>query len=329
MIIDDVSIKIKAGDGGNGAVAFNRNMMELGPTGAHGGRGGSVVGIGVSELDALKQFRYIKEVHAEKGENGKAQYIDGRTGEDVFIKLPIGTVIHNIENDTEVELTKVGEKVVLAKGGRGGRGNFHFRSSTNTYPKQFEYGTPGEEFTLHLELKMIADIGLVGLPNAGKSSLINEITNCKSKIANYPFTTLEPHLGTFENLIIADIPGIIEGASSNKGLGIKFLKHIERTKIIFHLISCENPKPKTSYKEIRKELEKYNKIFKTKEEYIIITKTDLVDKKTLDKIVKQFSKVSPNVFCISVYDYDSIENFKKLLFKLSNEKVEVKEEEKE
>ncbi len=320
MLIDDVTIKIKAGDGGDGAVAFNKNMMELGPTGAHGGRGGSVFGIGVSELDSLKQFRYIKEIKADNGNDGRSQYVDGKDGEDAFIKLPIGTVIHNIETNTIEEITKVGEQVLLAKGGKGGKGNFHFRSSTNTSPKQFEYGKEGEAFTLHLELKMIADIGLVGLPNAGKSSLINEITNSKSKIANYPFTTLEPHLGTFENLIIADIPGIIEGASSNKGLGIKFLKHIERTKIIFHLISCENEDLKKAYKEIRKELEKYNKIFKTKEEYLIVTKTDLIDKKQLDKNIKQLSKLNPNIFNISIYDYDSMEELKKLLYKLSNEK---------
>jgi GTP-binding protein len=320
MLVDDVTIKVKAGNGGNGAVAFNKNMMELGPTGARGGNGGSIYGIGVSELDALKQFRYIKEVEAESGKNGRSQFIDGSAGEDTIIKLPIGTIIHNLENKTDVEIIKVNEKVLIAKSGPGGRGNFHFRSSTNTSPKEFEEGKPGQAFTIRLELKLIADIGLVGLPNAGKSSLINEITNAKSKVANYPFTTLEPHLGVFEDLIIADIPGLIEGASENRGLGIKFLRHIERTKIIFHLISCENEKPIKSYREIRKELEKYNKIFKTKPEYIFLTKTDVADKKAQEKLKKQFSKINPNVLCISIYDYDSIENFKKLLYKLNAKK---------
>jgi len=320
MLIDDVTIKVKAGNGGDGSVAFNKNMMELGPTGARGGNGGSIYGIGVSELDTLKQFRYIKEIIAQNGKNGRGQFIDGPSGEDIYIKLPIGTIIHNLNNKTDVEIIKVNEKVLITKGGIGGRGNFHFRSSTNTSPKQFEEGKQGEEFNIRLELKLIADIGLVGLPNAGKSSLINEITHAKSKVANYPFTTLEPHLGVFENLIIADIPGLIEGASQNKGLGIKFLRHIERTKIIFHLISCENEKPISSYRQIRKELEKYNKIFKTKKEYIILTKTDIISSEKLEKLKKQFKKINSNIFCISIYDYDSIENIKKLLYKLNDKK---------
>ncbi len=320
MLIDDVTIKVKAGNGGDGAVAFNKNMMELGPTGTRGGNGGSIYGIGVSELDTLKQFRYTKEITAENGKNGRGQFIDGPAAEDIFIKLPIGTIVHNLNNDTISEIIKVNDKILIAKGGIGGRGNFHFKSSTNTSPKQFEEGKQGEEFNIRLELKLIADIGLVGLPNAGKSSLINEITNAKSKVANYPFTTLEPHLGVFEDLIIADIPGLIEGASNNKGLGIKFLRHIERTKIIFHLISCENAKIVSSYRQIRKELEKYNKIFKTKDEYIVLTKTDTIDKKHLEKIKKQFLKINNNIICISIYDYDSIESLKKLLYKINNKK---------
>ncbi len=320
MLIDDVKIQVKAGDGGNGAVAFNKNMMELGPTGARGGNGGSIFGIGVSELDALNPFRYIKEISAEDGKDGRGQFIDGSAAEDVFIKLPIGTVIHNLDNGTVEEITRVAEKVLIAKGGIGGRGNFHFRSSTNTSPKESEEGKPGEMFNLRLELKMIADIGLVGLPNAGKSSFINEFTNSKSKIANYPFTTLEPHLGTFEQLILADIPGIIEGASNNKGLGIKFLKHVERTKIIFHLISCENKNILTNYKIIRKELESYSKIFKDKKEYILLSKTDLIDKATLAKFVEKLKTKNKNVYCFSIYDWDSAEKIKKLLSKLSNQK---------
>lgn len=321
MLIDDVTIKVKAGNGGDGAVAFNKNMMELGPTGARGGNGGSIYGIGVSELDALRQFRYIKEIVASDGQAGRGQFIDGKASEDIFLKLPVGTIIHNLDDKTDYEIINVGEKVLIAKGGIGGRGNFHFRSSTNTSPKEFEEGKTGQAFAIRLELKLIADIGLVGLPNAGKSSLINEITNAKSKVANYPFTTLEPHLGVFEDLIIADIPGIIEGASQNKGLGIKFLRHIERTKIIFHLISCENTKPIAAYREIRKELEKYNKIFKTKPEYVFLTKTDMVDKKVIDKLKKQFTKINTKILCLSIYDYDSFEKLKKLLYKLNNAKL--------
>lgn len=320
MIIDDVSIQIKAGNGGNGAVAFNKNLNEKGPTGARGGNGGSIYGIGVSNLDALKPFRYTKQITAENGKNGRGQFIDGPAGKDVFIKLPIGTVIHNLDTNTESEIIKTNEKILIAKGGIGGRGNFHFKSSTNTSPKESEEGKPGEDFKIRFELKLIADIGLVGLPNAGKSSLLNEVTNAKSKVANYPFTTLEPHLGVFEHLIIADIPGLIKGASTNKGLGIKFLRHIERTKIIFHLISCENEKIISSYRKIRKELEKYNQIFKTKKEYIILTKTDTVNTKKLEKIKSKFTKINKNILCISIYDYDSIEKLKKLLYKLNNKK---------
>lgn len=320
MLIDDVKIKVKAGNGGNGAVAFNKNMMELGPTGARGGNGGSVYGIGVSELDALTQFRYTKEIEAKNGNNGRGQFVDGKAADDEYIKLPIGTVITNLNTLSVDEVFHVGQKILIAKGGIGGRGNFHFRSATNTSPKKCEEGKPGEEFEIHLELKMIADIGLVGLPNAGKSSLINELTNSKSKVANYPFTTLEPHLGVYFDLIIADIPGIIEGASENKGLGLKFLKHVERTKIIFHLISCENEDVIDAYTTIRKELEKYNEIFKNKKEYVILSKTDLKNKKEIASLVKQLKTKNKDVATLSMYDYDSMEKLQKLLSKINNQK---------
>ena len=265
MLIDDVIIKISAGDGGRGAVAFNKNIMSLGPTGGSGGNGGSIYIEGVSDLSALSQFRYKKDIKAENGGQGRGQFRDGPNGKDLFLKVPVGTVIQIVLPQKTKgipftkEVLKVGERVLIAEGGHGGKGNFLFRGPKNTSPKQFQEGLPGEHFTVRMELKLIADVGLIGLPNAGKSSLLNELTASQSKVANYPFTTLEPNLGVYFDLILADIPGLIEGASSGKGLGVKFLRHIERTKILFHLISAESENPSKDYKIIKKELTKYSK----------------------------------------------------------------------
>jgi len=320
MILDDVTIKIKAGHGGKGAVAFNKNMTQYGPVGGSGGHGGNIYCQGISDLGGLKQFKTKKSVIAENGQEGRGQYIDGRDGYDTIIKIPIGTVIHNLMNNTDSDITKVDEKVLIARGGRGGRGNFLFRSATNTSPKESEPGTPGEEFQIRFELKMIADIGLIGFPNAGKSSLINEFTNAQSKVANYPFTTLEPHLGVYYGLIFADIPGLIEGASQNKGLGFKFLKHIERTKMLFHLIPSDSEDIVKEYKTIRNELEKYNPELVKKEEYIILTKTDLISEKELKEKIKLLSKLNKNILPLSIYDIDKVDELKKLLNKILEEK---------
>ena len=244
MLIDDVTIRVRAGNGGRGAVAFDKNKMALGPAGGSGGNGGRIYFEGVSDLGALNQFRYKKELTAENGEGGKGQFNDGPDGKNLILKVPVGTVIHNLTTETNQEIIKIGEKIIAAKGGLGGKGNFLFRSPRNTSPRRFQPGLPGEEAALRLELKLIADVGLVGFPNVGKSSLLNELTKAKAKVANYPFTTLEPNLGVYYELILADIPGLIEGASSGKGLGIKFLRHIERTRILFHLISAESTNPK-------------------------------------------------------------------------------------
>ncbi len=321
MLIDDVTIKIKAGNGGAGAVAFNKVVCSLGPTGGSGGRGGSVFAIGVSELDALQQFRFKKVLEAEKGENGKGQFVDGTSGKDIVLKFPVGTIIHNLTNNTDTEMVSVGEKVLLAKGGKGGKGNFQFRSSRNTTPMESQPGIPGEEFELRLELKMMADIGFIGLPNVGKSSLLKELTDANPKVANYPFTTLEPNLGVYYDLILADIPGLIEGASSGKGLGIKFLRHIERTKILFHFISADSSTPLTDYKTIRKELGKYNKALLEKEEYLFISKSDTVDPKEIEKKIKAFKKYNENIKAFSIYDYDSVEELKKILNKIKDKKL--------
>lgn len=243
MLIDDVKIKVIAGRGGDGTVAFNKTKMSLGPTGSDGGNGGSVYFEGVSDLSALGQFRYKKELAAQNGERGKRQLNDGSDGDDLILKVPIGTIIHNLSTTENNEIVFIGQRLLVAKGGKGGKGNYKFRSATITSPEEFEEGLPGEECELRLELKLIADVGFIGLPNVGKSSLLNQLTGAKSKVADYSFTTLEPNLGVYYELILADIPGLIEGASIGKGLGVKFLRHIERTKTLFHFISAESIDP--------------------------------------------------------------------------------------
>jgi len=306
MLIDEVKIKVKAGKGGRGAVVFSRVKMTLGPTGGDGGRGGNVYFEGVSDLSALNQFRYKKELSAENGKNGKGGFSDGTDGKDLFLRVPVGTVIHNLSLKSDSEIISVGQRLLMAEGGKGGRGNFKFRSSTNTTPKEFEEGSLGQEYELRLELKMIADVGFVGLPNVGKSSLLNELTKAKSKVANYPFTTLNPNLGVYYGLVLADIPGLIEGASLGKGLGAKFLRHIERTRTLFHFISSESQDPLADYKTIRNELETYNKELLLKPEYVFLTKTDLLPEKDIKKKVVLLKKKGKEVLAISIIDEKSL-----------------------
>lgn len=325
MLIDNVTIRVKAGDGGRGAVAFNRNKMMLGPVGGNGGFGGNIYVEGVSDLSALSQFRNKKEIKTDNGGNGRGDFVDGSDGEDLIVKVPIGTVITKLETGEVKEIIKSGEKFLLAKGGLSGKGNYHYRSSTNTRPKQFGPGTPGEEFTVRLELKLIADVGLIGLPNAGKSSLLNELTGAKSKVANYAFTTLEPNLGVYYELIIADIPGLIEGASEGKGLGVKFLQHIERTKILFHLISAESDDPARDYKVVRGELNKYagrsgSKELDRKKEYLFLSKYDMIGGKELKDKISILKKLNKNVIPLSVHDEDALKKVKEILNFIKSEK---------
>jgi GTP-binding protein len=313
MLIDDVTIKVIAGDGGRGKVAFNTNMMSLGPVGGSGGDGGSVYLEGFSNLDLLNQLRFKKELKAGAGENGKSQFNDGVTGEDLVLKVPVGTVVHNLDTKTNEEITKVGQRILVAKGGHGGKGNFHFRGPHNTSPKQFQEGLPGQQYTLRLELKLIADVGFIGLPNVGKSSLLNELSNAKAKVANYQFTTLEPNLGVYYHLILADIPGLIEGASSGKGLGIKFLRHVERTKVLFHFISVESADPAGDYKTIRKELGEYNKELLDKPEFLFLSKSDMITPAELKKKMTILKKINKKVIAMSIHDSDSLDAVKKIL----------------
>lgn len=313
MLIDDVTISVSAGNGGRGAVAFDRNLQALGPAGGGGGKGGSVYFEGVSDLGALQHFRFKKTIAAENGANGKGQFCDGRDADDIMLKIPVGTVIHNLDTGQDREITGIGERILATQGGKGGKGNFHFKSSRNTSPTQFQTGLPGEAFAFRLELKLIADVGLIGFPNAGKSSLLNELTAAKSKVANYPFTTLEPNLGAYFELIIADVPGLIEGASENKGLGIKFLRHIERTKTLFHLISAESEDPAKDYDIIRRELGAHNASLLEKKEYLFLSKSDLVSPADLKKKLAAMKKINPTATAISIHDMDSMDAVKKIL----------------
>ena len=320
MLIDDVEIRILAGHGGKGAVAFNTNLKSLGPVGGSGGKGGSVYCEGVSDLSALRQFRFKKEFSAEDGRDGRGQFRDGHDGNDLILKIPVGTVIHNLGTGSEINVEKSNERILLAKGGIGGKGNFQFRSSRNTSPKHAQPGMPGESFPFRLELKFIADIGFVGLPNVGKSSLLNALTNARSKVANYPFTTLEPNLGVYYELILADIPGLIEGSSSGRGLGMKFLRHIERTHILFHFISAESSNLSKDYRVIRKELGAWNSALLKKPERLFLTKSDVVTSKELDKKLSVLKKIDPRAISISVNDAESIKNVEKILNSIKDEK---------
>src|SRR3990167_6432524 len=290
MLIDDITIRIRAGSGGKGAALFNKNLNQYGPVGGSGGDGGDIYFVGSSDLSILSSYRFKKEFSAKNGQNGKGQFRDGSNADDLVLYVPVGTIIHNLTVKIDWEIVLIGERILAARGGHGGRGNFHFRSSVNTRPKEFEYGTPGETFAVRLELKLIADVGLIGLPNVGKSSLLNELTNAQSKVGNFLFTTLEPNLGAYYELVLADIPGLIEGASVGKGLGIKFLRHIERTKVLFHMVSAESLNPVEDYKTVRRELESYNVSLLEKPEYIFLSKSDEATADDILKIKNDFSR---------------------------------------
>jgi GTP-binding protein len=321
MLIDDVTIRLEAGSGGNGAVAFNKTRLNLGPVGGDGGRGGNIYFEGVSNIDALQFFAAKKEIRAKSGEPGRGQFVDGTAGPDLVLFVPVGTVIRNLETGFEKHITKVGERVLAAGGGRGGRGNFKFRSSTNTTPKEAEEGTRGDVVDYQLELRLIADVGFVGLPNVGKSSLLNELTNAKSKVANYQFTTLEPHLGAYYGLVLADIPGLIEGASEGKGLGIKFLRHIARTKTLFHFVAADSDDAIRDYKTVRAELQAYDKALAEKKEFVFLSKSDAVTEEMLQEKIAAFKKKKIPALPLSLLDAASVERVKKILNDIQAEKT--------
>jgi GTPase len=320
MLVDDVTIRLAGGEGGGGIVGFNRTKGNTGPTGGNGGPGGDVILEGVNDISALLQFRYNKEFKAENGRIGSTRLLDGRRGEDLILKIPTGTVVTNLDTGEVREMTHAGEQFLVAHGGYRGRGNFHFRASTNTTPMNFEEGKPGESFEFRLELKMIADVGLIGLPNAGKSSLLNTLTGAHSKVGNYSFTTLEPHLGAYYGLILADVPGLIEGASEGKGLGDKFLRHIERTRVLFHLISAESDDVVRDYDVVRNELAAFNPELLDKTEYVFLSKADMTSPDDVEEKIKKIKKKNKNTIGISVIDDASLKHVRTLLNSVSSER---------
>lgn len=316
MLIDDISILIKAGDGGNGSVSFMRNARTArgGPDGGNGGNGGSVFFQGSTDIFDLGEFRFKKKIYAENGIPGKKQNLYGRNGENIVIRVPLGTRIAEASGAIH-EITDITTQVVLAVGGKGGRGNNEFKSATNQAPMQAEDGTRGEEKTVHLELRLIAQVGFIGLPNAGKSSLLKALTNANPKIGNYPFTTLEPNLGVLNGIVLGDIPGLMEGASKGKGLGITFLKHVEKTELLVHCIDSLAEDVIKAYKTVRNEFKEYDEALIAKPEIILLTKTDLADAKVLEKNINKLKKFEKTVLTISIYNEKSIADFKKFLKK--------------
>jgi len=317
--LDQVKIFIKAGDGGSGSPSFRREkFIEFGgPDGGDGGKGGSIIFKSERNLNTLIDYRYQQHFKAKRGEDGKGQKKTGRGGDDLILKVPIGTQVFEEDNKTLVfDFKKEHEKYVAAIGGKGGLGNTRFKSSTNRAPRKFTKGTKGEEFWMWLQLKTIADIGIIGLPNAGKSTLLSTITSANPKIANYKFTTLNPNLGVAiyddKEITLADIPGLIEGAHAGVGLGIKFLKHIERCKILLHMIDVSENDLILSYRQIRNELKKYSNDLLKKKEIIVFNKVDLIEDNELREKIKLFEgKIKKKINILSNVD-------KKLISKLKS-----------
>ena len=319
--LDQVKIYIKAGNGGDGSPSFRREkFIEFGgPDGGDGGKGGSVILKAEQNLNTLIDFRYQQHHKAKRGENGAGQNRTGKSGEDLILKVPLGTQVFEEDNKTLIyDFTKISEEFIAAAGGKGGLGNTRFKSSTNRAPRKFTKGTQGEEFTIWLQLKTIADIGIIGLPNAGKSSLLASVTNANPKIANYQFTTLNPNLGvaSYDNkeFTIADIPGLVEGAHKGTGLGIQFLKHIERCKSLLHLIDITSEDLKKSYQQVKNELKKYSNKLTKKKELIVLNKIDLIDEKEVTNIIKDFKKnTKSEVIALSTFNKSSVSKIKSKL----------------
>ena len=316
--LDQVKIYIKAGNGGDGSPSFRREKyVEFGgPDGGDGGKGGSIILKAEQNLNTLIDYRYQQHHKAQRGDNGSGQNRTGKSGNDLILKVPLGTQVFEEDNKTLIyDFIKTGEEFIAAAGGKGGLGNTRFKSSTNRAPRKFTKGTVGEEFEIWLQLKTIADIGIIGLPNAGKSSLLAAITNANPKIANYQFTTLNPNLGVIryddKEITVADIPGLVEGAHKGVGLGTQFLKHVERCKSLLHLIDITNEDIKKSYNQVKNELKSYSSKLNKKKELIVLNKTDLMEEKEIKKIIKDFSKgLKSEVISISTFKKISISKMK-------------------
>lgn len=312
-LTDELRFSAKAGNGGDGVVRWRHEkfIARGGPNGGDGGWGGNIYIVASRDTNLLGTYKKSqKKFTAGHGKAGQGQSKHGKNGEDVEIALPIGSVVTNEKTGEVFEILKDDDRFMILAGGKGGFGNEHFKSSLNVAPMEVTEGKAGEEGTFFVELKMIADAGFVGFPNAGKSSLLNILTNAKSKVGNYEFTTLDPHLGVYHGYILADIPGLIEGANTGKGLGSKFLKHVSRTNIIVHLVSAESDDVVADYKTIRNELSLYGEGLSEKQEIVVLSKMDTTDEKSLSKKIKDLEKVSgTQVFALSLYDDNSVKLF--------------------
>lgn len=310
MFVDELEIYAKAGNGGDGVVRWRQEKFKPrgGPAGGNGGNGGDVYVRGVKDLNQLAKYTGNKEFKAENGINGTNQSQHGKNGEDMIIDIPVGSRVTDVERRRVFEVLEDGEMVKILKGGRGGLGNEHFKSSTNTTPQESTTGTKGEPGTFLIEVALVVDVGLIGFPNAGKSTLLNALTNAKSRIGAYAFTTLEPHLGDLYGYTLADIPGLIAGASEGKGLGHRFLRHVSRTKMLLHLVSLESEDPEKDYYTIREELSKFDTTLEEKDEWIILTKKDLVNQEQIDRVVQTLEKIEKRVLVVSQEDAESIKN---------------------
>ena len=324
--LDQAKIYLKAGDGGSGSASFRREkFIEFGgPDGGDGGSGGSIFLVANKNLNTLIDFRYQQHFKAERGQNGSGKKKTGKKGKDLFLKVPIGTQIFEEDNNTLIEdLTKSDQIVTMANGGKGGLGNVRFKSSTNRAPRKKTDGSKGESFWIWLQLKVIADIGIIGMPNSGKSSLLSVLTSAKPKIANYPFTTINPNLGVASHnnreATLADIPGLIEGAHEGIGLGDKFLRHIERCKSILHLIDITSENLLENYSKVRKELYKYSNKLVKKREIIVFNKIDMLDEKEINKKLDVFKKkIKKKVFTISALKHIGLKIIKENIFSHAN-----------
>jgi len=335
MFIDEAKITLKAGGGGHGSIAFRREkyVPRGGPSGGDGGNGGDIYLVADLHENTLLKFRFNRIFRAERGRHGEGSTRHGRSGEDLEIRIPVGTAVHDDETGELLhDFIEPNERVLMAKGGRGGHGNAHFASSSNRAPRRAEDGAPGEEKTLRLELKLLADVGLVGYPNAGKSTLISRISAARPKIADYPFTTLEPQLGvvsldTDKSFVVADIPGLIEGAHLGHGLGIQFLKHIERTRLLLHLIdvsSASDRDPVDEFHTINSELAEHNPDLPGKPKIIVATKMDIADPKKVQKLARWCKKNDLEMLQISSVTGEGLENLKRAVFeKLSSGMLKV------
>ncbi len=309
MFVDELIIKASAGRGGDGVVRWRREKRvdHGGPAGGNGGRGGDVYMRAVRDLGLLARYTGSKEFKAENGGSGEKKSQYGKNGEDIYIDVPVGSTVTEHDRDRVYTFMQEGETHKILKGGRGGLGNEHFKSSTNRSPEESTKGKRGEKGFFTIELSLIVDVGLVGFPNAGKSTMINALTNTSARVGAYPFTTTEPHLGELYGFVLADIPGLIEGASLGKGLGHKFLKHIARTKMILHCVSLEHEKPLEMYDMIRNELEKFDTELLKKEEWVLLTKSDLRTQDDIQSITSAFKKRGlKDVFVVSAEKNDGI-----------------------